>query len=153
MAIIRKILRWGLLFFLSLLLNACAVEELDSVSQTSPPPASSQQTIPWEEDEFYYDMEDVAGYLHYYQSLPDNYILKAEADRMGWSPTDDTWVVGGDRFYNREGQLPQSPDRLYFEADLQAGYSHHRGPERLVYSNDGLIFYTPDHYDSFVRLY
>ena len=62
-------------------------------------------------------------------------------------------MVGGDSFGNREGQLPKKSGRRYYEADLKAGYTNHRGPLRLVYSNDGLIFYTQDHYDSFEQLY
>jgi guanyl-specific ribonuclease Sa len=61
-------------------------------------------------------------------------------------------VIGGDRFGNREGLLPESDGRKYFECDVayEGGY---RGAERLVYSNDGLIYYTPDHYESFTLLY
>lgn len=103
--------------------------------------------------EAYYDLEDVAAYIHQYQSLPANYITKKQAQSMGWEPDDPYYVVGGDSFGNREGQLPKKSGRRYYEADLKAGYADHRGPLRLVYSNDGLIFYTQNHYDSFEQLY
>ena len=105
------------------------------------------------ESDFYYDVDDVASYIHQFGRLPDNYITKQEADQRGWSTQDDTYVVGGNRFGNREGKLPTEKGRQYYEADIQAGYTHHRGPERIVFSNDGLIFYTDDHYDSFEQLY
>ena len=60
--------------------------------------------------------------------------------------------LGGDPFGNREGLLPEDGARRYYECDV--GYrGGARGPERLVYSDDGLIFYTADHYESFTRLY
>ncbi|WP_276648398.1 ribonuclease domain-containing protein [Trichococcus flocculiformis] len=60
--------------------------------------------------------------------------------------------IGGDCFGNREGLLPKKSGRTYYEADIDydGGY---RGAERIVYSNDGLIFYTDDHYESFEQLY
>lgn len=68
-----------------------------------------------------------------------------------WEVT-DRMSIGGNRFGNREKQLPEADGRQYYEADVnyQGGY---RGAERLVYSNDGLIFYTKDHYESFEQLY
>ena len=106
------------------------------------------------EDEFYYKLEDVAKYIHIYEKLPKNYIKKSEADKIGWSvKNSEGLVIGGDEFKNREKILPQKEGRKYFEADLQEGYSENRGPMRIVYSNDGLIFYTKDHYKSFEQLY
>lgn len=61
-------------------------------------------------------------------------------------------IIGGNRFGNREGLLPKKEGRTYYEADIMAGYTDHRGPQRLVYSNDGLIFFTDDHYDHFVQI-
>lgn len=102
----------------------------------------------------YYDRDDVAAYLHFYGELPSNYLTKREARERDWAPDDGSgWVVGGDRFGNREGRLPEAPGRKYFEADVAAGYTDQRGTERLIYSNDGLIFYTDDHYESFEPLY
>lgn len=92
-------------------------------------------------------------------SLPPNYITKNEAQAAGWnSDRGNLWQVtdrksiGGDRFGNREGILPRASGRKYYECDINysGGY---RGPERIVYSNDGLIFYSGDHYRNFERLY
>ena len=60
--------------------------------------------------------------------------------------------IGGDRFYNREGQLPKAKGRVWTECDVGSSRSS-RGPARIVFSNDGLIYYSADHYDSFELLY
>ena len=106
------------------------------------------------EGENYYDVEEVAEYIHLYKKLPPNYITKSEANKIGWSVKNrKKLVIGGDEFGNREGLLPDKEGRQYYEADISAGYTTHRGPLRLVYSNDGLIFYTEDHYESYLQLY
>lgn len=103
-----------------------------------------------------YRAEEVAAYLRVFGELPDGYLTKEEAYELGWIPEDgNLWEVapgasiGGDSFGNREGQLPRQEGRQYFEADVnyEGGI---RGQERIVYSDDGLIFYTRDHYASFV---
>ncbi|TJX13252.1 ribonuclease [Tissierella creatinini] len=111
------------------------------------------------EDGQYTTLEDVSLYIHIYNKLPSNYITKNEAMDLGWeSSKGNLWditdekIIGGDRFGNREGLLPKADGRIYYEADInyEGGF---RGPERIVFSNDGLIFYTKDHYDSFEKLY
>lgn len=103
--------------------------------------------------------EDVAEYLHIYGKLPSNYITKNEALKLGWdSDKGNLWDVtdkksiGGDSFGNREGKLPKGDGRRWFECDVNYGGGF-RGGERIVYSNDGLIFFTDDHYNTFKRLY
>lgn len=112
-----------------------------------------------DEDGVYDTREEVALYLHTYGHLPGNYITKKDAEAAGWSSEKgNLWDVapgksiGGSRFGNYEGQLPEKKGRKYFECDLEynGGY---RGAKRLVYSNDGLIFYTEDHYNTFEQLY
>lgn len=107
----------------------------------------------------YTSKEDVALYLHLYRELPPNFITKSEAGDLGWQASKgNLWEVtnqksiGGDRFGNREGLLPDGENRQYYECDInyEGGY---RGAERIVYSNDGLVYYTPDHYESFELLY
>ena len=107
----------------------------------------------------YYSTEDVALYIHTYGRLPGNYITKTKAQKMGWkSESFDLWeiadgmCIGGGPFGNREGLLPDAEDRDYYECDVNY-YGGARGEERLVYSDDGLIFYSDDHYESFTRLY
>jgi len=103
--------------------------------------------------------KEVAAYLHEYNKLPDNYITKSKAHSLGWqSDKGNLWTVtdhmsiGGDTFGNREKLLPSATGRTWKECDVnyKGGY---RGSERLVYSNDGLIYYTKDHYATFTKLY
>ena len=112
-----------------------------------------------EEGKNYSSKDEVAEYLHKHKELPPNFITKKEAGALGWKSSDgNLWEVtekasiGGDVFGNREGLLPKKKDRVYYECDInyQGGY---RGAERIVFSNDGLIFYTSDHYESFEELY
>ena len=118
---------------------------------------SKEQEI--SEDEEYYSKEDVALYIHLYEHLPDNYITKNEAKDLGWvSSRGNLWdvapgkCIGGDSFGNREGLLPEKKGRKYYECDVdyEGGY---RGEDRLIYSSDGLVYYTGDHYNSFELLY
>ena len=112
-----------------------------------------------DEDEYYTSKEDVALYIHTYDKLPNNFITKNEASDLGWKSNvgnlwdvTDRMSIGGDKFGNREGLLPKEDGRQYYECDINYEGGH-RGAERLVYSNDGLIYYTQDHYDSFELLY
>jgi guanyl-specific ribonuclease Sa len=107
----------------------------------------------------YSTMAEVAAYIHEFRSLPPNYITKAEAQKLGWdNAKGNLWEVadhksiGGDRFGNREGLLPKAAGRQYYECDINY-YGGYRGAERIVYSNDGLVFYSADHYANFRQLY
>ena len=112
-----------------------------------------------DEDGRYTKPEDVALYLHTYGKLPKNFITKKEAQELGWDAdkgnlweVTDKMSIGGDSFGNREGLLPSKKGRKWYECDVNysGGY---RGGERIVYSNDGLIYYTDNHYESFTQLY
>ena len=112
-----------------------------------------------EEDGWYSTKDEVALYIYTYGELPDNFITKNEARDLGWdSKAGNLWDVaegmsiGGDRYYNNDDQLPEEKGRKYYECDInyQGGF---RGAERIVFSNDGLIYYTDDHYESFTLLY
>ena len=111
------------------------------------------------EDGEYTSKEEVALYIHLYGHLPDNYITKQEAKDLGWVSSKGNLgkvapgkSIGGDRFGNYEGLLPEKRGRKYFECDIDyKGKS--RNSKRIVYSNDGLVFYTDDHYESFEQLY
>ena len=111
------------------------------------------------EDGAYTAPQDVADYLHEYGHLPDNFITKKEAQALGWDNKEGNldevapgMSIGGDYFGNREGLLPKADKRKYYECDVNytGGY---RNGERIVYSNDGLIFYSGDHYKNFEQLY
>ena len=112
-----------------------------------------------EKDGWYSTKDEVALYIYTYGELPDNYITKNEARDLGWdSSKGNLWDVaegmsiGGDRYYNNDDQLPEEKGRKYYECDInyEGGY---RGAERIVFSNDGLIYYTDDHYETFDCLY
>lgn len=115
-----------------------------------------------DEDGHYTSKEDVALYLHTYGKLPSNFISKKEAEELGWKQKDGEagqlhvvapgMSIGGSSFGNREGLLPTKKGRKYYECDINY-VKGSRGAERIVYSNDGLIFYTGDHYESFEQLY
>ena len=89
--------------------------------------------------------------------LPDRYLTKEAAARAGWKPGDDLCRVapgkamGGDRFGNRERRLPAASGRLWYEADLDFNCGR-RGAKRLLWSNDGLIYVSVDHYQNFKRV-
>jgi len=106
-------------------------------------------------DGWYTTKEDVALYLYTYGELPGNFITKNEARALGWSGGGldgyaDGKSIGGDRFGNYEGILP---DGDYHECDINTMHASSRGAERIVYSADGRIYYTNDHYESFTLLY
>lgn len=111
------------------------------------------------EDGNYTGVEEVAEYIHTYGKLPANYITKNEAREMGWeSDKGNLWEIsefksiGGDWFGNREGLLPKADNRKWYECDINYSGGF-RGAERIVFSNDGLIYYTADHYESFKKIY
>lgn len=111
-----------------------------------------------EEDGWYYSAEDVSLYLYIYEDLPENFITKDEARELGWDggSVEDYapgYAIGGDSFGNREGVLPDAPGRDYYECDIDTDGTDGRGAKRIVYSDDGLIYYTDDHYESFTLLY
>lgn len=111
------------------------------------------------EDGWYSSKDEVALYLHLYGRLPDNYVTKREAEDAGWSGgsveryTGEGTAIGGSRFGNYEGLLPEAEGRSYQECDIDTVGAPSRGAKRIVYSNDGLIYYTGDHYESFELLY
>ena len=113
-------------------------------------------TLP--EDGVYTSREDVALYLHLYGRLPSNFITKKEAEKLGWTggslePYAPGMCIGGNRFGNYEGLLPEKEGRVYTECDIDTLGAEKRGAKRIVFSNDGLIYYTEDHYQSFTLLY
>ena len=126
------------------------------------PPAETEtpETAPAvSEDGWYNSKEEVALYLHLYGHLPGNYVTKEEAQAKGWTGgsveryTGEGTAIGGDYFGNREGHLPKAQGRTYTECDIDTVGGADRGAKRLVFSNDGLIYYTEDHYNTFELLY
>jgi guanyl-specific ribonuclease Sa len=128
----------------------------EAVLETETSDAEEAVTLP--EDGTYTSKEDVALYIHLYGHLPDNFITKKEAEKLGWSggslePYAPGKCIGGSRFGNYEGQLPDKSGRTYTECDIDTLGAEKRGAKRIVYSNDGLIYYTEDHYETFELLY
>lgn len=114
-------------------------------------------TVP-DEHGTYTGKEDVAAYIHTYGHLPDNFITKKDAEKLGWSggslePYAPGKCIGGSRFGNYEGILPEKDGRTYTECDIDTLGAEKRGAKRIVFSNDGLIYYTEDHYETFELLY
>ena len=107
---------------------------------------------------WYYSAFDVSLYLHIHGHLPENFITKDEARELGWEGGSvekyaPGYAIGGDVFGNREGILPEEQGRVYYECDVDTKGEDSRGAHRLVYSSDGLIYYTADHYETFKLLY
>ncbi len=136
------------------------VQSQSSGSISSQSEEKSEETeLQIEEDGTYTSKEEVAAYLHEFEHLPDNYITKKEARKLGWESSlgnlDEVAPgksIGGDYFGNFEGNLPEKKGRDYYECDIdyEGGY---RGAKRIIFSDDGLIYYTEDHYKTFELLY
>lgn len=146
------------------------IEITDSISEDENPAnfiadASDIEEVETAEEEplldehgSYDSKDDVALYIIQYGHLPENYITKKEAQNLGWSGGSiekyaPGKCIGGARFGNYEGLLPQKDGRTYTECDIDTLGASSRGAKRIVFSNDGLIFYTEDHYQTFELLY
>lgn len=153
-----------LVIFILLLISGCngQVNQIDSLDiENSQGTSDKEKLVESEviEDGTYSTTEEVAEYIHKYKKLPKNFITKKEAMALGWeSSKGNLWEVtekmsiGGDVFGNREGRLPKKDKRKWYECDVNY-YGGYRGEERIVYSNDGLIFYSHNHYETFKQLY
>ena len=140
------------------------VYEEDNTGQESASPGSDsaaaaksegQQQARIDENGSYTTKEDVALYIHTYGKLPNNFITKKEAEKLGWTggslePYAPGKCIGGSYFGNYEGLLP---DGNYKECDIDTLGKKKRGAKRIIYSDDGRIYYTPDHYETFEQLY
>ena len=137
--------------------NSSAVaSEITTVDSSISVDNASEENLP--EDGTYNSKDDVALYIHIYGKLPSNFITKKEAKKLGWpgGSLEDYAPgksIGGDYFGNYEGLLPTKEGRKYYECDIDTLGKSKRGAKRIIYSNDGLIFYTEDHYESFELLY
>lgn len=135
------------------LLTGCVLADMPEVL-----PSVVTEAPALEEQGSYTTRDDVALYLREYQTLPPNFITKDQARALGWSGGGLEGVapgmcIGGDRFGNYEGLLPEAEGRIWRECDIDTLGRDSRGAKRIVYSNDGLIYYTQDHYESFTLLY
>lgn len=103
--------------------------------------------------------QDIADYIFEHGELPDNFITKEEAQKLGWdssrnyvSDVAPGKSIGGDRFGNYEGLLPSKKGRQWYEADCYYTKGK-RNAHRILFSNDGLVYYTDDHYESFTQMF
>ena len=136
------------------LLEAADLEENEEAGDAESGDSDTQELI--DRDGSYTSPEDVALYIHTYGELPQNFITKRDAEALGWVSKEGNldevapgMSIGGDRFGNYENLLPKGK---YKECDVNysGGY---RGEERLIYDEEGNIYYTDDHYASFTQLY
>ena len=149
---ILAVLAAALLIFMQVAgLGGTALAQGKRATPTAPPvptPAAQEAII---------DPQGITNYLDWYGVLPDNFITKNKARDLGWdsrynyvSDVAPGKSIGGDRFGNYEGTLPEGD---YHECDIDTLGAARRGAKRLVYSDDGRIYYTEDHYESFTLLY
>lgn len=120
--------------------------------------AGTEAALQVTEDGVYDSKEELALYIHLYRHLPSNYITKKEAEKLGWPggdlrPYAPGKCIGGSHFGNYEGLLPEAKGRSWTECDIDTMDKKSRGAKRIIFSNDGLIYYTEDHYESFELLY
>ena len=129
------------------------------VSASSTASAQASASVNVQEDGEYSDKDSVALYVHTYGHLPSNFISKTKARKAGWvSEKGNLWEVlpgksiGGSEYHNDDGRLPDAAGRRWTECDIDYAGGH-RNAKRIVFSNDGLVFYTDDHYNTFEQLY
>ena len=151
----------------NLIENTTVVEDSEEIpvitaivdpTETPEPTATTTPEPAIDEDGWYYSKDDVALYIYTYGKLPENFITKSEAEALGWTgggvgSYKEGAAIGGDKFGNREGLLPKKSGRQYYECDIDTKGKGSRGAKRIVFSNDGLIYYTDDHYESFELIY
>ena len=166
----KKLLALLLVLALALGMTGCLLLPQEAPDYSSPaittttaapstPVTTAPTQPPIDKDGVYNSKEDVALYIHTYGCLPPNYVTKNEAKALGCTSLGriedylKKGAIGGDIFYNREGLLPKKDGRTYYECDIDTWNKTSRGAKRIVFSNDGLIYYTDDHYGSFTLLY
>ena len=169
----RKYLKYIILAVLStLLLLSGGCSKKDNATSTPSDTAAAAETAvtnaasedetedgaALDESGSYTSKEDVALYIYTYGKLPENFISKKEAKKLGWDggslePYAPGMAIGGDRFGNYEGLLPEEDGVTYTECDIDTVGAKSRGAKRIVFSNTGNIYYTEDHYETFEQLY
>ena len=138
--------------------NPVVVQPNNNQGNTNTTASTAPTNITVVEDGIYDQKDEVALYIHTYGKLPQNYMTKKEAREHGWKGGSLHLVVegkciGGDVFNNFEGNLPEKNGRTYYECDIDTLTKKKRGKKRIIFSNDGLVYYTGDHYETFELLY
>jgi ribonuclease T1 len=104
------------------------------------------------------ELLDILAVLKKSQRLPDKFVTKSQAAKLGWKPGQDLWKkkklygksIGGDLFQNRENKLPGGKQR-YYEADLDYKGGK-RNAKRLIFTREGKCYVTVDHYQTFIEV-
>ena len=158
----RKKFRYiiGIVLLMLCLLTGCESQEsLQEESSSDQSQVQQEMQVSVEESGEYTSKDEVAAYLNEFGHLPDNFITKKEAQALGWESKEGNLdevapgkSIGGDYFGNYEEVLLDAEGRTYHECDIdyEGGF---RNAKRIVYSDDGLIYYTEDHYETFELLY
>lgn len=93
-----------------------------------------------------------------FKHLPSYYISQEDAANLGWeaklgnlSNVAPGKMLAKGIYQNRNGHLPQESGRIWYEADInyKSGW---RNDQRILYSNDGLVFVSYDHYQTFTEI-
>ena len=99
--------------------------------------------------------DKVISYIKSNHKLPKYYITKSEAKSKGWIASKGNLcdvlpgkAIGGDKFSNREKQLPKGEQ--YYEADVNYNCGN-RGADRIVFTKNGDVWLTKNHYKSFEK--
>lgn len=153
---VKQFLVWPILM---VLMVACGTMDLlEDMPTPETETSTSEDSRNVTEGQSYTEAQDLVNYLEAFDELPPNFLTKKEARELGWDAKEgNLWEVapdasiGGDYFGNYEELLPEDDDRDYYEADVDYEGGH-RNAKRLIYSNDGLYFYTEDHYESFEEM-
>lgn len=138
-------------------LTGCAQNDEPVASVTPSALAPGEEATEIIEGGMYTAKNDVVAYIQAFGKLPDNYITQEQAQQLGWTGGSLDEVapdmsIGGNRYHNRDGKLPHKQGRLYYECDIDTHHAQGRGHKRVIYSNDGLIYYTDNEYASFEQV-
>ena len=162
----RLFILTALLLAAVLLLSSCTANALETAKKrkknTATPAVTETVTATPTETATPGPMDEaqrIADYIFEHGELPDNFITKKEAQALGWdssynylSDVAPGMSIGGDYFGNYEQKLPVVKGRKYYEADCFY-HGGKRNAYRIIYSNDGHVWYTEDHYETFVELF
>ena len=150
----------ALLMAVVLVLGSCTADTAVTGKKKKNTPTPAVTTTPevTEEPGPIIEPQRIADYLFEHGELPENFITKQEAKDLGW---DSSWnyvsdvapgmSIGGDYFGNYEGKLPKIKGRKYYECDCWYTGGK-RNAYRIIYSNDGHVWYTEDHYNTFTEM-
>ncbi|UWX60884.1 ribonuclease N [Chryseobacterium oranimense] len=128
--------------------------EITSYGSTSSSQNTNGKSSPQSVDQLTAE-KTVINYVKQNHRLPDYYITKNEARKLGWNASKGNLcevlpgrAIGGDKFGNRENQLPQG--EKYYEADVNYSCGN-RNADRIIFTRNGDVYLTKNHYKSFEK--